>query len=497
VLLLSLALPAARAETPWLSYEGPRYTLHSQLSEARTHGWIRQYDQFIETVSQELGIDPAGLAPLSIVIFDDADRFSPYIPRRPDGQRPDSMRGFFARREGWNVVGVIAGSQGAAIDPVVLHEGVHWLLSVDGRSYPAWFSEGAAEYFSTFRVRRAHATWGDLQPGLVRALRGSGGTGLATVIAAHRSGSLFDAAGSTGLFYAQSWALTHYLIQRFGARETFARLRDWMDQDGAADPATVLEKAFGLDPAVVEAAVSRYAQAAMFERGRAQASATPYKVSPRLDRASRAAVEAALGRLALGARFPSLAMDHAEAALRSDPDAPEGHELMALIAKQRRAAPETLASLASVAIAAGSRDALMRVLLADGLKANGLADTAAVARRRAGLYQQAIDLRPALRIAHERLPLVLGDVAAIESQDLTYLALGRQMYPDSGMPLVGFAIVEQRRGATQSAMALIEVALEPVRRLSADQKAEVLGLRAAWLAPRSANPREGVPVGGG
>jgi hypothetical protein len=496
-LLMYLAMPVAYAEAGWLRYDGPRYTLYSQLTEARTDAWIRQYDQFIAIVSRELGVDPQNLAPLSIVVFEDDVRFNPYKPLRPDGTRPDSLRGFFARREGWNVVGVAADRDNSMIDPVVLHEGVHWMLSVDGRSYPAWFSEGAAELFSTFKVRRAKASWGNPQPGLARVLRSTDAPDIESLLAADRSDPMFDAAGSTGVFYARSWALTHYLVQHFGAKETFARLRDWMDHGGAADPATVLTAAFGLDPAKVEVEVAKYTRAALFEKGRALAGPAPGRGRIALPRASKASVEAALGRLALGARLTALAAEHADAAMRADPASPEGHELRTLIAQQRQAAPDVLASAAADAIAAGSRDPLMAVLLADGLEAAAEADIPLVARRRAALYQRAIDLRPTLRVAHERLPLALRDVTTIEEADVAYLKLGRDLYPSSGMPLVGLAIVEQRRGSTQAALAQLESALQPARRLNAEQAEAVRSLLTAWRAPVPRQRVEGVPTGGG
>jgi tetratricopeptide (TPR) repeat protein len=78
---------------------------------------------------------------------------------------------------------------------------------------PAWFNEGLAEYYSAFLIeddRKVHV--GALIPNHLRTLRQGKLYPLRTLLAVNHDSPEYDERTKSGMFYAQSWALVHYLM---------------------------------------------------------------------------------------------------------------------------------------------------------------------------------------------------------------------------------------------------------------------------------------------
>ncbi|MBX9604321.1 MAG: hypothetical protein K2X35_25190 [Bryobacteraceae bacterium] len=113
---------------------------------------------------------------------------------------------------------------------ILKHEYIHLLLGRTAIPWPAWAEEGQAEFYSTLRVDGGRLRVGDPVPGHLRAP-------LDRALDLSRAPSEADG----GLFYAQSWALVHYLLTapaHKGQWDEFRRLL------ASGDPAAV-ESAFG------------------------------------------------------------------------------------------------------------------------------------------------------------------------------------------------------------------------------------------------------------
>jgi tetratricopeptide (TPR) repeat protein len=96
---------------------------------------------------------------------------------------------------------------------VIYHEYVHLLVENTTGNMPAWFNEGLAEYYSTFSVeedRKVHL--GELIPYHLETLREGKLYPLRSLFAVDHYSPEYNEKNKRGMFYAESWALVHYLI---------------------------------------------------------------------------------------------------------------------------------------------------------------------------------------------------------------------------------------------------------------------------------------------
>ena len=127
---------------------------------------------------------------------------------------------------------------------VLLHEYSHHLMFQSARaSYPVWYVEGFAEYMSAASMDESRVSVGNPHPWGVRTLSDGRWLSFERVLAPQ--GMFGDKAADEDdirRFYAQSWALTHYMLndsertRRFNAY--FARVGAGEDPVAAFEPAT-------------------------------------------------------------------------------------------------------------------------------------------------------------------------------------------------------------------------------------------------------------------
>lgn len=137
---------------------------------------------------------------------------------------------------------------------VLLHEYAHhFMMQYHGRVYPPWYVEGFAEFMMTARFTD-HA----VEVGHTNAVR-------ARTLSIRESWLpleqiLFERSrhpAAQGRFYAQSWLLTHYLLN---GPERLRQLQSYMAALARAeDPRRAFTASFGVEPADLQSRLRRYA----------------------------------------------------------------------------------------------------------------------------------------------------------------------------------------------------------------------------------------------
>lgn len=469
-LMFVLAAGSAAANDDWRQLQTPRYTIVSQLTDSQTRAWAGEFDEFIESVSGLLRVRPDLLPPLTVVLFAGDKQFDPYRPTRPNGRKALEVAGVFQRTATWSTIGL--GSRGGAGNEqtrrLVFHEALHWLLSGDTGPKPRWYHEGLAELFSTFQTRSGKVQWGHPIQGHLLYLQSRGLMPLREFMAQRTS--IFDRDEHSGQYYAQSWALVHFLLMgnRPERREQLLRFLAAYRTQSVDD---AFAQSFGGDYDGLEKDLEAYVtQTRLFNYTMTDehaATAAPYAVTS----ATPAFVQQSLGRVALGAADESLAKRHAAQALELDANGAGTHELRAYIARRDDDAPAAL-SAARAAIATGTRDAEMFVVAGDGTSGD-----AAALRRRVSLYERAIALNPGGLQPYLRLAQGLQDVDATD-EDLKFMALGRRAFPEEGILEIGLARLDRKRGDRTSALQRINAALK--LQLDEGDRQYATQLRTGW-----------------
>src|SRR5258708_6114002 len=121
---------------------------------------------------------------------------------------------------------------------------------------PAWFNEGLAEYYSTFEIKNDQEVHLGLpQQGRLRDLAQNRLMPLDTLfnISNYQLHQMGD--HSAGIFYAESWALMHYLIQT-GKSKSLATFMDLLIKN--TTPEKAFQDAFQIDYAQMQKELEKY-----------------------------------------------------------------------------------------------------------------------------------------------------------------------------------------------------------------------------------------------
>jgi tetratricopeptide (TPR) repeat protein len=94
---------------------------------------------------------------------------------------------------------------------VAIHEYVHVLVESNLPWAPLWLNEGLAEFFAGGRATDEPAVFGVPHPTHLSILRHTTWLPLKTVLTATRGSAAVRQKTSSAVFYAQAWALVHYL----------------------------------------------------------------------------------------------------------------------------------------------------------------------------------------------------------------------------------------------------------------------------------------------
>jgi tetratricopeptide (TPR) repeat protein len=206
-----LAAAPAVSASDWITVTSRNFLVIGDAPERDLRQVALRLEQFREILSRLFG--KAGLrtsAPVRILVFRDEASFRPFRPVR-DGE-PVEVQGFFQASRDVHHIALVTGVREAR--EAVLHEYVHLLLHENSRVVPLWFAEGLAEYYSTFEVipgEKRVRLGAPVQRHLL-VLRDAKLPGLDELFAAGRDSVLYNEREHQGVFYAQSWALVHYLM---------------------------------------------------------------------------------------------------------------------------------------------------------------------------------------------------------------------------------------------------------------------------------------------
>ena len=470
---LLLSLPALGADRPWRMLQTPHYTVLSQMADLDTTQWAREYDQFLSSTLTLLQLEPRRLTPLTVVLFARSKDFAPY-------QFSENIAGQFMRRPTFSLISLARDVEDDATRTTIFHEGTHWLMSVDPRRQPAWFTEGIAEMFSTFERKGDYVNWAkpiSYHLGQMRMVKSIPLEDFLT-----RRSALSESNVHTGRYYSQSWTFVHFMML---SKDTTRRqkLFDFLAayRSGSADAA--VKKVFGEDLSAWESEFDAYIRQRSFAY--IKLPVQPAAPLPAITDAPAALVESTLGLIALGSDKLELAQQHADRALALDAKSPRAHDLLAYMAVERERDAD-VARHAQAAIAAGSRDSQMHLFHGDSFLFEPNSGMKDAARQRASSYENAINLSPARLISYEKLISALGDIETPTTEDAKFLDVGLRIFPDEDWLKVGAAQTAEKLGQQEQAARYMLTALRADSSLDRSQRDYAEHVQLGW-STRSLN----------
>lgn len=145
--------------------------------------------------------------PTTVVVFKSDSAYGPFKPK-------SNVAGHFQPGPDVNYIALSTEVRGEQ-DPysIIFHEYTHLLVENTFENAPVWFNEGLAEYYSTFSIADdQNVVVGSPVSGHVHLLREKKMLPLRTLFEVDYKSPHYNEKNKLSIFYAQSWALMHYLI---------------------------------------------------------------------------------------------------------------------------------------------------------------------------------------------------------------------------------------------------------------------------------------------
>lgn len=266
VSLLLLAALSIQAKDQWTRVQSKNFLLIGNASEKEIRKVGTRLEQFRETFRLLFGqIKLVAPVQTNVVVFKSDGAYKPFKPKRSDGSIDEQVAGYFQPGEDVNYITLSTEGEDSETFATIFHEYVHFIVETNfGKSdVPPWFNEGLAEYYSTFAIE------GDIKAKLgvprsrhLAQLRQSRLMPLDQLLAVTHYQLLESGGHSRNIFYAESWALVHYLIQN----GKISGLSQFLEARMAGQSAEkAFRSAFGMDYSGMEAALQKYVSQSTYQ----------------------------------------------------------------------------------------------------------------------------------------------------------------------------------------------------------------------------------------
>jgi hypothetical protein len=240
------ALPVL-AKDRWITAKTEHFEVLSNANESEARVLVAKLEQFREGFLTIAPGKPFREPRTTVVIFNRDRDFTPYKPLY-NGKPKENLVGVCSSQFDEVVIALSAERDLDRTITTIYHEYVHLLMSARGMQLPPWLSEGLAELYETMEFEGDKVMVGRHNP--LHALMLSRGElmPLERLFAVTHRSPEYNESNRRGIFYAQSWAIVHYLItgQRKDKKpgEGFAEFIAWMST--GAPPEEVMQQVYGM-----------------------------------------------------------------------------------------------------------------------------------------------------------------------------------------------------------------------------------------------------------
>jgi len=494
LLAAALAVGSVHAAEHWIVAKTQHFELYSDANEEDSRSILVGLENFRANFLRVMPIGNASEPQAKVVVFRRSSEFDAYRPLYQG--KPRDVAGYFQSSPDEVVIAMTTDVPGPEADPreVIYHEYVHLLVDTRKAHYPVWLNEGLAEVFSTFRLADGKVIFGEPKNSHVALLQHSSLWPLARLFAVTPESPDYNEDDRAGIFYAESWVLTHYLL--FGADQTnsakLSRFAHLLDVGN--DVPTSFHEAFGMDFATLESALRKYLNGGSgYFRTRTPSIAQTVPVTFRP--ASELERDAALLDLRWRVRHNGDAAARALALLARDPKHPGPHVLLAAFAATEGDLEGAHQHWQQAADCQSENPWVYLQLLREALAAYegaGLLDVRLTPEQVAPLRRWAARALALSPENHEAIEDALTVEAMADQMDLRVVnrIQGAALQSkDRAKGLLALAILHWRADQPGDARALLNLAdAEPRAEMATRAAADVLRYRLPALAGTSAAP---------
>jgi tetratricopeptide (TPR) repeat protein len=213
VFVAALAQARDKAEN-WIEVRSPHFRIVTDSNEKQGRQIAGQFERMrslVHVAFPQLQVDYG--RPLVVLAVRDKHEFQTLEPESLLAKGALELNGLFVRTTEMNSVLMRLDAEGSNPYAVVYHEYTHLMLS-KAPNIPLWLDEGMAQFYENTVLYQKSAALGGANSRNVMLLLRSPQLPLPTLFAVDEASPYYRDKEKGSMFYAESWALVHYLLFR-------------------------------------------------------------------------------------------------------------------------------------------------------------------------------------------------------------------------------------------------------------------------------------------
>ena len=209
--LLAFPIRGAKHEN-WVEVRSPNFVVVCNAGEKQARKAALQFEQIRTVFRDSLAVAREHPTPqITIFAVKDEKSLSELMPEYFTKGHV-RLAGLFSYRMDQFHIAVNLDAQGDNPFKTVYHEYYHSLTMPYFPNLPTWLAEGLADFFGNTEISGNSAKMGKADPTLILELRQQKLIPLDVLFKVTTSSPYYNEQNKTSVFYAESWALTHYLL---------------------------------------------------------------------------------------------------------------------------------------------------------------------------------------------------------------------------------------------------------------------------------------------
>jgi tetratricopeptide (TPR) repeat protein len=322
------------AKDSWVEVDSPHFKIVSNAGEGQARKIADQFEQFRELFHASFPKFRVDLGkPLVIFAVKNEDTLKFLLPAFWEVKGRMHPAGIFMPGEARDYVAVRTDVESENPYEVVYHEYTHAIMNLNFQGLPIWLGEGLAEFFGNSTIHDKDVEIGKIPRSHLEVLQSNHLIPIDALMQAGADSPYYNEQNRASVFYAESWAIVHYLEMDPEARKRQLLTTFLAAWDASGNQVEAATKAFG-DLKKFSSAMETYARRQSFYVGRVVTSihANPKSYTSRVLSPAEAAAEQAL--FYFQTQRPKEARASTAEALQADPKLALAHEASGLNAYQ-------------------------------------------------------------------------------------------------------------------------------------------------------------------
>jgi tetratricopeptide (TPR) repeat protein len=260
-LLVFLSVSALAAPEQWVEVRSSHFTVLTDSNEKRGRDVLDQFERMrwvFQTLFPNINVDPA--APIVVFAAKNGKIFQAFEPEAYLAKGQLSLAGYFLSTQDRNYVLLRLDAEQEHPYATIYHEYTHLQFKSASDWMPLWLNEGFAEFFQNTDIHHKDVLLGQPSIDDIEYLRQQKLIPLPVLFKVDAGSPYYHEEQKGSVFYAESWALTHYLQvtdKEKGTNRVFDYVRLMSHHE---DSVAAAEKAFG-DLSQLQRALESYIHA--------------------------------------------------------------------------------------------------------------------------------------------------------------------------------------------------------------------------------------------